>query len=248
MNFAVLQFPGSNCDQDVVHVLRNVLGHSARLLWHKENSLGGADAVIIPGGFSYGDYLRTGAIARFSPVMQAVQQFAANGGRALGICNGFQILCEAGLLPGALIRNRSVQFRCEHVFLKTVTVNSSFTSQIPVDKLLRVPIAHGEGCYFADDQTLAQLTTNDQILWRYVSAEGKPTEQANPNGSLDNIAGICNQARNVAGLMPHPERASEPILGCADGRYVFESLIRALEQDPSKASLAVSARELEVAV
>jgi phosphoribosylformylglycinamidine synthase len=248
MNFAVLQFPGSNCDQDVVHVLRNVLGHSARLWWHKENSLGGADAVIIPGGFSYGDYLRTGAIARFSPVMQAVQQFAANGGRALGICNGFQILCEAGLLPGALIRNRSLQFRCEHVFLKTVTVNSPFTSQIPVDKLLRVPIAHGEGCYFADDQTLAQLTTNDQILWRYVSAEGKPTEQANPNGSLDNIAGICNQARNVAGLMPHPERASEPILGCADGRHVFESLIRALEQDPSMASLAVSARELEVAV
>jgi phosphoribosylformylglycinamidine synthase I len=141
--------------------------------------------------------------------MQAVQQFAANGGRALGICNGFQILCEAGLLPGALIRNRSLQFRCEHVFLKTVTVNSPFTSQIPVDKLLRVPIAHGEGCYFADDQTLAQLTTNDQILWRYVSAEGKPTEQANPNGSLDNIAGICNQARNVAGLMPHPERASK---------------------------------------
>ena len=248
MNFAVLQFPGSNCDQDVVHVLRNVLGHSARLLWHKENSLGGADAVIIPGGFSYGDYLRTGAIARFSPVMQAVQQFAANGGRALGICNGFQILCEAGLLPGALIRNRSLQFRCEHVFLKTVTVNSPFTSQIPVDKLLRVPIAHGEGCYFADDQTLAQLTTNDQILWRYVSAEGKPTEQANPNGSLDNIAGICNQARNVAGLMPHPERASEPILGCADGRHVFESLIRALEQDQSMASLAVSARELKVAV
>jgi phosphoribosylformylglycinamidine synthase subunit PurQ / glutaminase len=229
MNFAVLQFPGSNCDQDVVHVLGNVLGHSARLLWHKESSLGDADAVIVPGGFSYGDYLRTGAIARFSPVMQAVQTFAANGGPVLGICNGFQILCEAGLLPGALIRNRSLQFRCEHVFLKTVTADSPFTNRIPPQKLLRLPIAHGEGCYFADEETLAKLRANNQILWRYVDAQGKATEAANPNGSLDNIAGICNQARNVAGLMPHPERASEPILGSADGRLVFESLIHALE-------------------
>jgi phosphoribosylformylglycinamidine synthase len=228
MHFAVLQFPGSNCDQDVVHVLRHVLGHSARLLWHKEQSLGEADAVIIPGGFSYGDYLRTGAIARFSPVMQAVQNFAANGGLVLGICNGFQILCEAGLLPGALIRNRSLQFRCEHVFLKTVTTDSPFTNSIPPDQLLRVPIAHGEGCYFADDETLAGLKSNNQILWRYVNAEGEPTETSNPNGSLDNIAGICNEARNVAGLMPHPERASEPILGCADGKLVFESLVQAL--------------------
>jgi phosphoribosylformylglycinamidine synthase I len=231
MNFVVLQFPGSNCDQDVVHVLRNVLGHSARLLWHKESSLGDADAVIIPGGFSYGDYLRTGAIARFSPVMEAVQQFALNGGRVLGICNGFQILCEAGLLPGALIRNRSLQFRCEQIFLQTVTTESPFTCKIPADTLLRIPIAHGEGCYFADEPMLARLKANDQILWRYVSAEGNVTEQANPNGSLDNIAGICNEARNVAGLMPHPERASEPILGCADGRLIFESLIHALEQD-----------------
>src|SRR6516165_7792046 len=184
MNFAVLQFPGSNCDQDVVHVLRNVLGHSARLLWHKEQSLGPTDAVIIPGGFSYGDYLRTGAIARFSPVMQAVQAFAANGGLVLGICNGFQILCEAGLLPGALIRNRSLQFRCEQVFLKTVTSESPFTCQIPLQKVLRVPIAHGEGCYFADDETLARLKANDQVLWRYVSGDGEATEQANPNGSL----------------------------------------------------------------
>jgi len=228
MNFAVLQFPGSNCDQDVVHVLRNVLGQSARLLWHKESSLAEVDAVIIPGGFSYGDYLRTGAIARFSPVMEAVQAFAEQGGLVLGICNGFQILCEAGLLPGALIRNRSLQFRCEHVFLKTATTDSPFTNQVPSGKLLRLPIAHGEGCYFADQETLAKLEANNQVLWRYVDGKGEPTEKANPNGSLDNIAGICNEARNVAGLMPHPERASEGILGCADGRLIFESVIHAL--------------------
>src|SRR5712691_3069164 len=231
MNFAVLQFPGSNCDQDVVHVLRNVLGHSARLLWHKESSLGDANAIIVPGGFSYGDYLRKGAIARFSPVMEAVQQFAANGGLVLGICNGFQILCEAGLLPGALIRNRSLQFRCENVFLKTATTNSPFTNQIPEGKLLRLPVAHGEGCYFADEETLTKLRTNGQILWRYVNANGEATEESNPNGSLDNIAGICNERRNVAGLMPHPERASEAILGCADGMLVFQSLIHSLEHN-----------------
>lgn len=231
MNFAVLQFPGSNCDQDVVHVLQDVLGQSARLLWHKEHALGNVDAVVIPGGFSYGDYLRTGAIARFSPVMEAVRRFALEGGRVLGICNGFQILCEAGLLPGALIRNRSLQFRCEHVFLQTATSESPFTCRIPRRQLLRIPIAHGEGCYFADDNTLEQLRANDQILWRYVDAAGQATEQANPNGSLDNIAGICNEARNVAGLMPHPERASESILGCDEGRLIFQSLIHALEQD-----------------
>jgi len=230
MNFAVLQFPGSNCDQDVVHVVRNVVGHSARLLWHKEASLGAVDAVVVPGGFSYGDYLRTGAIARFSPVMQAVQEFAANGGLVLGICNGFQILCEAGLLPGALVRNRSLQFRCENIFLKTATADSPFTKLIPPDKVMRLPIAHGEGCYFAGEQTLAELKANNQILWRYVDAQGEATETANPNGSLDNIAGICNEARNVAGLMPHPERASEPVLGCADGRLVFESMIHALRE------------------
>jgi len=233
MNFAVLQFPGSNCDQDVVHVLRNVLGHTVELLWHKESSLGAADAVIVPGGFSYGDYLRTGAIARFSPVMEAVQGFADDGGLVLGICNGFQILCEAGLLPGALIRNRSLQFRCEHILLKTATPNSPFTNQIPLDKLLRLPIAHGEGCYFADAETLASLRANDQILWRYVDARGDVTEVANPNGSLDSIAGICNEKRNVAGLMPHPERASEPILGCADGRLVLESMIHTLAGKPT---------------
>jgi phosphoribosylformylglycinamidine synthase len=229
MNFAVLQFPASNCDQDALHVVQNVLGHSARLLWHKEHSLAGFDAVIIPGGFSYGDYLRTGAIARFSPIMQAVQTFAAQGGPVLGICNGFQILCEAGLLPGALIRNRSLQFRCEHIFLKTAAYDSPFTGQIPEGKLLRLPIAHGEGCYFADDATLEKLQAGRQILWQYVNAAGEPTDQSNPNGSLRNIAGVCNEARNVAGLMPHPERASEPLLGSADGRLIFESLISWLQ-------------------
>ncbi len=228
MNFAVLQFPGSNCDQDVVHVLRNVLGHRARLLWHKDESLGSTDAVIIPGGFSYGDYLRTGAIARFSPVMQAVKAFAAEGGFVLGICNGFQILCEAGLLPGALIRNRSLQFRCEHIYLKTLTNESPFTNQVPAGKLLRIPVAHGEGCYFADAETVASLKARNQILWQYVNAQGEPTPEANPNGSVENIAGICNENRNVAGLMPHPERASEAILGCDDGKLIFESLIKAL--------------------
>jgi len=229
MNFAVLQFPASNCDQDALHVVQNVLGQSGRLLWHKEHSLAGFDAVIIPGGFSYGDYLRTGAIARFSPIMQAVQAFAAQGGPVLGICNGFQILCEAGLLPGALIRNRSLQFRCEHIFLKTAAHDSPFTHQIPEGKLLRLPIAHGEGCYFADDPTLEQLQAGRQILWQYVNAAGEATDESNPNGSLRNIAGICNPARNVAGLMPHPERASEEILGCADGRLIFESLISWLQ-------------------
>jgi phosphoribosylformylglycinamidine synthase subunit PurQ / glutaminase len=230
MNFAVLQFPASNCDQDALHVLRNVLGHSARFVWHKETSLGTADAVVVPGGFAYGDYLRTGAIARFSPVMQAVQNFAANGGLVLGICNGFQILCEAALLPGVLIRNRSLQFRCEHIFLKTLTADSPFTSRIPADKVLRVPIAHGEGCYYADEETIAALKAKNQILWQYVTAQGELSDAANPNGSLQNIAGICNERRNVAGLMPHPERASEALLGSADGRLIFESLIHALER------------------
>lgn len=240
MNFAVLQFPGSNCDQDCVHVLRNVLGHSAELLWHKDHSLGNADAVIIPGGFSYGDYLRTGALARFSPVMSAVQEFSAQGGLVLGVCNGFQILCEAGLLPGALIRNRSLQFRCEHIFLKTLTADSPFTNRIPAEKLLRIPIAHGEGCYFADQDTIAALKAGNQLLWRYVDAQGEATDMANPNGSVENIAGICNRERNVAGLMPHPERASESILGCDDGRLIFESLIGALSSRRPKASLAAA--------
>jgi phosphoribosylformylglycinamidine synthase I len=229
MNFAVLQFPASNCDQDAVHALR-LLGHSAQLVWHKDNSLGNADAVIVPGGFSYGDYLRCGAIARFSPVMQAVKQFADAGGLVLGICNGFQVLTEAGMLPGALIRNRSLQFRCEHIFLKTVTRDSVFTRSIPADKILRVPIAHGEGCYFADEATLAELKAKNQILWQYCDATGHVTDASNPNGALQNIAGICNERRNVAGLMPHPERACETILGSDDGKWIFESLFTALKE------------------
>jgi phosphoribosylformylglycinamidine synthase len=235
MNFAVLQFPASNCDQDAIHAIR-LLGHSARYVWHKENSLGAADAVVVPGGFSYGDYLRCGAIARFSPVMQAVQQFAANGGRVLGICNGFQVLTEAGMLPGALVRNRDLQFHCEHIHLNTLAADTPFTNQIPAGKPLRIPIAHGEGCYFADDDTLALLKSGNRILWQYCDANGKPTDAANPNGSLLNIAGICNERRNVAGLMPHPERACEPLLGSADGRWIFESMIAALQDKLAKAA------------
>ncbi len=232
MNFAVLQFPGSNCDQDCVHVLQNVMGHPTRLLWHKDSSVGDADAVLVPGGFSYGDYLRTGSIARFSPVMQAVKEFAENGGLVLGICNGFQILCEAGLLPGALIRNRSLQFRCEHVYLKVATHDSPFTSQVPEGKIMRIPIAHGDGNYFCDTEAMETLEANDQILFQYVDAEGDVTDHANPNGSQANIAGICNEDRNVAGMMPHPERAAEALLGSNDGRLIFESLIQTLKSQP----------------
>jgi len=229
MNFVVLQFPASNCDQDSIHAVRTI-GHSARYVWHKETSLGDADCVIVPGGFSYGDYLRCGAIARFSPVMQAVQQFAENGGFVFGICNGFQVLTEAGLLPGALVRNRDLQFHCEHVFVKTVTTKSPFTREIPSGKLLRIPIAHGEGCYFADEETLAKLQANDQVLWKYSDASGTLTDPSNPNGSLLNIAGVCNEARNVAGLMPHPERACEPLLASEDGNWIFKSIVSALQE------------------
>ena len=230
MNFVVVQFPASNCDQDAIHAIR-LLGHAARYVWHKDSSLGAADAVIVPGGFSYGDYLRCGAIARFSPVMQAVKQFADNGGLVLGICNGFQVLTEAGLLPGALIRNRDLQFHCEHIFLKTITLDSPFSNKILADKLLKIPIAHGEGCYFADEQTLARLKVGNQLLWQYCDVNGNLTDAANPNGSLQNIAGICNERRNVAGLMPHPERASESILGSDDGKWILESIIAALEHE-----------------
>jgi phosphoribosylformylglycinamidine synthase len=227
MRFAIIQFPASNCDQDAVHVVR-ILGHQADFVWHKATDLGGADAVIVPGGFSYGDYLRCGAIARFSPVMAAVQDFVRAGGLVLGICNGFQILCEAGLLPGALVRNRDLQFRCQHVYLRTATHQTAFTCRIPPGTILRLPVAHGEGCYFADDATLDRLVANDQVLWQYCDPAGVLTDAASPNGSLRNIAGICNETRNVAALMPHPERASEPILGSADGRFIFESLLHTL--------------------
>lgn len=213
MRFGVLQFPGSNCDQDAFHVLSDVLGQPTRYIWHKESSLGDVDCVVVPGGFSYGDYLRTGAIARFSPAMKAVTAHAKAGGLVLGICNGFQILCEAHLLPGALIRNKGLKFICDWVELRAETSDFCRKGQI-----LRLPIAHGEGCYFANPATLRQLKREDRILFRYVN---------NPNGSLDDIAGICNETRNVFGLMPHPERASEKILGSEDGRLIFESLLAA---------------------
>ncbi len=228
MHFAVLQFPASNCDQDCVHAVR-VLGHTSELVWHKDTSLGAADAVIVPGGFSYGDYLRCGAIARFSPVLQAVQEFARAGGLVLGICNGFQILCEAGLLPGALIRNRDLRFRCEQVHLRVANPETPFTRETPAGQLLRIPIAHGEGCYYADPDTLARIESNRQILWQYCDAAGQATDTSNPNGSLRNIAGIANETFNVAGLMPHPDRASEAVLGSEDGRWIFASMIRHLE-------------------
>jgi phosphoribosylformylglycinamidine synthase subunit PurQ / glutaminase len=229
MHFAVLQFPASNCDQDCVHAVRT-LGHSASLVWHKDSSLGAADAVIVPGGFSYGDYLRCGAIARFSPVMQAVREFAGRGGLVLGVCNGFQILCEAQLLPGALIRNRDLRFHCEQVFLRTTNTATPFTSSTPLGRPIKLPIAHGEGCYFADEATLQQLQANQQILWQYSDASGALTDAANPNGSVLNVAGVANERFNVAGLMPHPDRACEPMLGTDDGRYILESMIAAWQQ------------------
>jgi phosphoribosylformylglycinamidine synthase len=225
MKFAVVVFPGSNCDHDAYHVARHVLGQDAAFVWHKETSLGDADAVILPGGFAHGDYLRTGAIARFSPVMRAVSEFAAAGGPVLGICNGFQILLEAGLLPGAMLRNRSLQYRCEYVTLRVERTDTPFTSRCAPGRLLRLPIAHGEGNYFADPDVVAGLEANGQVVFRYVDGADRATPDANPNGSLHNIAGITNARRNVVGLMPHPERACEPALGSADGLMVFESLV-----------------------
>jgi len=228
-SFGVIQFPGSNSDQDCVNAVE-VLGHEAHYVWHKEEALGHLDAVLVPGGFSYGDYLRAGAIARFSPVMQALTAFAADGGIVLGICNGFQILCEAGLLPGALIRNRSLQFRSEFVHLHTIHRESAFTRAIPENQLMRVPIAHGEGCFYADEATLQDMEANGQILWQYASHEGHIVDHANPNGSVSHIAGICNKEKNVAALMPHPERACQEQIGSDDGQWIFRSLIEHLSQ------------------
>ncbi len=220
MKFAVLRFPGSNCDQDCYHALRDELGQETDYVWHKTDTLEGYDAVIVPGGFSYGDYLRCGAIARFSPVMGAVRAAAAEGKLVLGVCNGFQILCESGLLPGALVRNRDLRFICEATSLRVESADSPFTSGCEEGELLSLPIAHGEGCYVADDETLRELEENRQVLFRY--AEG------NPNGSRDDIAGICNQARNVCGLMPHPDRACDLRLGSEDGKKIFGSMVQAL--------------------
>ena len=226
MKFAVIRFPGSNCDQDCYHALADDMSVETEYVWHKEESLDGFDAIVIPGGFSYGDYLRCGAIARFSPVMAAVKADAADGKLVIGVCNGFQILCESGLLPGALIRNRSLHFVCAAVTVRVESSDSPFTSACPVGTLLRLPVAHGEGCFFADDATLRSLETHDQVLLRYVDARtGKPSAAGNPNGSRDDIAGICNRDRNVFGLMPHPDRACNARLGSEDGRRIFSSMI-----------------------
>jgi phosphoribosylformylglycinamidine synthase subunit PurQ / glutaminase len=228
MKFAIVVFPGSNCDHDAYHAAKHVLGHDAEFVWHKETSLRGADVVVLPGGFSHGDYLRTGAIARFSPVMDAVRAFAGAGGPVLGVCNGFQVLLEAGLLPGAMLRNAGLKFRCEHVFLRVEQTDTPFTSLCTHGQVLRIPIAHGEGNYFAEPHVLAALDANKQIVFRYATATGEITPDANPNGSIHNIAGVCNEGRNVLGLMPHPERACEPALGSRDGLVMFESVVTAL--------------------
>ncbi|MCS1408005.1 MAG: Phosphoribosylformylglycinamidine synthase subunit PurQ [Verrucomicrobia subdivision 3 bacterium] len=229
MKFSVLQFPGSNSDQDCVHAVRT-LGHEARYLWHKESAVSDCDAVLVPGGFSYGDYLRAGAIAQFSPIMPAVVDFAQSGGLVLGICNGFQILCEVGLLPGALVRNQGLTFRCEHVYLRTANRETPFTRATPVETQIRVPIAHGEGCFVVEETTLEQVESNGQILWQYCDAGGNVTDAANPNGSLRNIAGVCNDKLNVAGLMPHPERACEAVIGSEEGKWILKSMIEALKE------------------
>jgi phosphoribosylformylglycinamidine synthase subunit PurQ / glutaminase len=224
MKFGVVVFPGSNCDHDAYHVISKHVGQPVSFVWHKETDLADYDAIIIPGGFSYGDYLRAGALARFSPVMASVKEFAARGGFVLGICNGFQVLCEAGLLPGALLRNRELHFVCAHINVRVETTDTPFTNELARGEVLRIPIAHGEGNYTCDPATLAELQREDRIVFRYCDATGNITDDANPNGSLDSIAGICNRARNVLGLMPHPERACEDLLGSADGRGVFRSL------------------------
>jgi phosphoribosylformylglycinamidine synthase subunit PurQ / glutaminase len=220
MKFGVIVFPGSNCDHDALYAVTGNLSQKAEFIWHDSSSLGDVDAVILPGGFAYGDYLRCGAIAKFSPVMQALRLFAADGGPVLGVCNGFQILVEAGLLPGALIRNRSLKFSCRDVHLRTETTRSPFTCAAQKGEILRLPIAHGEGCYFADDHTLDELEAEDRVAFRYLD---------NPNGSLRDIAGILNRERNVMGMMPHPERACDPLMGSVDGLVIFESMLRAAQ-------------------
>lgn len=226
MKFAVVVFPGSNCDHDAYHAAGHVFGQDVKFVWHKETSLGDAEVVILPGGFSYGDYLRTGAIARFSPIMSAVQEFAAAGKPVIGICNGFQILQECGLLPGAMLRNRDVQFHCEHVNIRVERTDTPFTRRATRGQVMRVPIAHGEGNFYAAPEVVAELEATNRVVFRYVTPAGDVTDAANPNGSLNNIAGICNEARNVVGLMPHPERAVELVTGSADGRTIFESVLQ----------------------
>lgn len=225
MKFGVVIFPGSNCDEDIIYVLEKILGQQVVRLWHKDHDLQGADFIVLPGGFSFGDYLRSGAIARFSPIMQEVIRFAADGGYVLGICNGFQILCEAGLLEGALLHNENRKFICRNIYMKPQTQNSLITAQIDPQRALKIPVAHGEGNYFADADVLKSLSDNDQVLFRYCDEAGNITAASNPNGSLENIAGICNTARNVFGFMPHPERASDPLVANEDGLAIFESIL-----------------------
>jgi phosphoribosylformylglycinamidine synthase subunit PurQ / glutaminase len=228
LRFGVVRFPGSNCDQDAFHVIKDVLGKPVEYIWHQETSVRGFDCIILPGGFSYGDYLRTGAIARFSPIMDAVVDHAEKGRFVLGICNGFQILCESHLLPGALVRNKGLKFACKHVNLRVENANTPWTRDAKVGQVLRIPIAHGEGCYVADEDTLCELFTGNRILLRYCDEGGLVTKESNPNGSVENIAGIANVGFNVLGMMPHPERASERILGSSDGRILLQSVVSSM--------------------
>ncbi len=238
MKFSIVVFPGSNCDHDAYHAAKHVLGQDAEFVWHKETSLKGADVVVLPGGFSHGDYLRTGAIARFSPVMTAVSDFARSGGPVLGICNGFQILCEAGLLPGAMLRNRDLKFHCEHVHIRVEQTDTLFTSRASKGQVLRIPIAHGEGNYYAQPDVVSELEASGRVVFRYCDPDGQITDAANPNGALNGIAGICSPQRNVVGLMPHPERACEAALGSADGLVLFESVLSALSSQGTVVSAA----------
>jgi len=231
MKFAVVVFPGSNCDHDAYHATKHVLGQDAEFIWHKDTALKGADVVILPGGFAHGDYLRTGAIARFSPVMASVMDFARGGGPVLGICNGFQILLEAGLLPGAMLRNRELTYRCEHVIVRVEQTDTPFTINATPGQRLRLPIAHGEGNYYADPAVIRELESSRRVIFRYCDADGQVTDAANPNGSLNNIGGICSERRNVVGLMPHPERACEGSLGSADGLVLLESVVTAFAHE-----------------
>jgi phosphoribosylformylglycinamidine synthase subunit PurQ / glutaminase len=234
MKFGVVVFPGSNCDHDAYHVISKHVGQPVEFIWHKETDLSSYDAILIPGGFSYGDYLRAGALARFSPVMTAVKNFANAGKLVFGICNGFQILCESGLLPGALIRNADLHFVCKHVNIKVENQNTPFTNQLETGEVLSIPVAHAEGNYVCDDETFNRLEETNQIVFRYCDKDGNVTAEANPNGARSNIAGICNLDRNVLGMMPHPERACEEMLGSNDGRDIFRSLTRAMEMAESR--------------
>lgn len=227
MKFAVIVFPGSNCDHDAYYAATHVLGQSAELVWHKDTDLGGADVVILPGGFAHGDYLRTDAMARFSPIMREVRAFADQGGPVLGICNGFQILLEAGMLPGAMLRNRGLKYRCEHVHIRVEQVDTPATCGASLGQVLRIPIGHGEGNYYAPPDVLQRIEANRQVIFRYTTPDGRVEDAANPNGSVHAIAGICNERRNVVGMMPHPERAAEAALGSTDGLVILQSIVKA---------------------